>query len=326
VRRRALLVGAAALLAASGVAGAQPAAKPVRIGRLSPLSAATEAPFIEAFRRGLADLGWVEGRDYVVVTRLAGGTVERLPELAASLVRERVDVILTGSNPGALAAKRATDSIPVVMVTTGDPVEGGLVASLARPGGNVTGVTALGQALNAKRLETLRQAVPSLRRVAVLTHPGSPYTKSFLAERERTARELGLELPVIEAREPGHLEPSFAAIARERAGAIMVLTDVLFVTHRRTIVELAARHRLPAVYGEREFVEAGGLLFYGASLVDMYRRAAFYVDRILKGTRPADLPVEQPTRLELVINLRTARALSLALPPSFLLRADQVIE
>lgn len=273
MRRRALLVGAAALLAAPGVVGAQPAAKPVRIGRLSPLSAATEAPFIEAFRRGLADLGSVEGRDYVVVTRLAEGTIERLPELAASLVREGVDVILTGSTPGALAAKRATDRIPVVMVTTGDPIEGGLVASLARPGGNVTGVTALGQALNAKRLEAIKEALPGLARVAVLVNPDSPYTGPFLTERERIARELGVQLRVMEARRPGDLAAAFAAMVGGRTEALMVLTDVTFVTERRAIVQLAARNRLPAVYGEREFVQAGGLMFYGASLVDMYRRA-----------------------------------------------------
>lgn len=325
MRRRAFVLGGVGVLAATLPVGAQPP-RVIRIGRLSPLTPTTEAPFMDAFRKGLQELGWIEGQHYTIEFRFAEGQIERLPGLAASLVREHVDVILTGSNPGALAAKNATTTIPVVMVTTGDPIGGGLVASLARPGGNVTGVTALGQALNAKRLEVLRQAVPGLRRVAVLTNPGSPYTKSFLAERERVARELGLELPVIEAREPGELEPAFAAITRGRAGAVMVLTDVMFVTHRRTIVELAGRHRLPAVYGEREFVDAGGLLFYGASLVGMYRRAAFYVDRIAKGARPADLPVEQPTRLELVINLRTARALSLTLPPAFLLRADQVIE
>lgn len=325
MRRRAFVLGGVGVLAATLPVGAQ-APRVIRIGRLSPLTPTTEAPFMDAFRKGLQELGWIEGQHYTIEFRFAEGQIERLPGLAASLVREHVDVILTGSNPGALAAKNATTTIPVVMVTTGDPIGGGLVASLARPGGNVTGVTALGQALNAKRLEVLRQAVPGLRRVAVLTNPGSPYTKSFLAERERVARELGLELPVIEAREPGELEPAFAAITRGRAGAVMVLTDVMFVTHRRTIVELAGRHRLPAVYGEREFVDAGGLLFYGASLVGMYRRAAFYVDRIAKGARPADLPVEQPTRLELVINLRTARALSLTLPPAFLLRADQVIE
>jgi putative ABC transport system substrate-binding protein len=326
MRRRAFVAGSIAVLATARGVTAQPAGKPIRIGRLSPLTAASEAPFMEAFRRGMTELGWVEGRDFTIEARYAEGRIERLPQLAASLVQERVDVILTGSNPGALAARNASSTLPVVIVTTGDPIGGGIVASLARPGGNVTGVTALGQVLNAKRLEVLKEAIPGLKRAVVLVNPASPYTKPFLADRERMARELGVELPVVEARAPGDLGPSFAAIARERAGAIMVVTDPMFITHRRTIIELAARHRLPAVYGERESVDAGGLMFYGASLVDMYRRAASYVDRIVKGARPSDLPIEQPTKFELVVNLKTARSLGLIVPQSLLLRADQVIE
>ena len=281
---------------------------------------------LEAFRKGLRDLGWIEGRDFAIETRFADGKPERLPELAEQLVRKRVDVLLVGSTPGALAAKKATSTIPIVMVTTGDPVGGGLVASLARPGGNLTGVTALGEVLTVKRLELLKEAVPRVTRVAVLTNPASPYTVSFLRERESAARALGVQLQVLQAQDPTKLEQAFAAMAGERAGALMVLTDVMFINHRRRIVELAAKSRLPAVYPEREFVGAGGLMFYGASLVDMYNRAAVYVDKILKGTKPADLPVEQPTKLELVINLKTAKALGLAIPPSVLARADHVME
>jgi putative ABC transport system substrate-binding protein len=266
--------------------------KIARIGRLSPLSAEAGMLNLEAFRKGLRDLGWIEGRDFAIETRFADGKPERLPELAEQLVRQRVDVLLVGSTPGALAAKKATSTIPIVMVTTGDPVGGGLVASLARPGGNLTGVTALGEVLTVKRLELLKEAVPRVTRVAVLTNPASPYTVSFLRERESAARALGVQLQVLQAQDPTKLEQAFAAMAGERAGALMVLTDVMFINHRRRIVELAAKSRLPAVYPEREFVGAGGLMFYGASLVDMYNRAAVYVDKILKGTKPADLPVE----------------------------------
>ena len=281
---------------------------------------------MSTFRQALQELGWVEGQSFTLVSRFAEGRPDRLPELAASFVRDGVDVILTGSNPGALAAKNATTTIPIVMVTTGDPIGSGIVTNLAHPGGNLTGVTALGGALSAKRLEALKGAAPSIQRVAVLVNPVAPYTGPFLHEREGVARDLGLKIQVVEARSRGELEAAFAVMTRERAEAIMVLTDVMFITERRVIVDLAARRRLPAVYFDRQFVDAGGLMFYGASLAHMYRRAAVYVDKILKGARPADLPIEQPTTFELVVNLKTARALGLKIPPAFLLRADQVIE
>jgi putative tryptophan/tyrosine transport system substrate-binding protein len=302
------------------------AGKPARIGRLSPNSLETDVPHLDAFRKGLRELGWVEGQDFAIETRFAGGNPDRLPELAAQLVRERVDLILAGSTPGVLAAKGATTAIPIVMVTTGDPIDSGLVASLAQPGGNVTGVTALGQALSAKRLELLKEAVPGVTRVAVLTSPGSPYTGPFLKDRANLAQALGLRLQVVEAREPSTFERAFAEMARERAGALMVFTDAILINHRRRLVELAAKHRLPAVYPDREFVNDGGLMFYGASLVDMYHHAAVYADRILKGAKPASLPVEQPTKLELVINLKTAKGLGLTIPPSLLAKADHVVE
>ncbi len=316
------ILGAPFAVAAQGAKSG----KPARIGRLSPNSAESDAPGLDAFRKGLRDLGWVEGQDFAIEALFAEGEPERLPDLAAQLVRQRVDIILAGSTPGTLAAKRATSAIPIVMVTTGDPVRGGLVASLAQPGGNVTGLTALGQALSAKRLELLKEAVPGVARVAVLTSPGSPYTGPFLRDRASLAQALGVRLQVVEARDPTQFEQAFAEMARERAGAFMVFTDVMFISHRRRLVELAAKSRLPAVYPEREFVSAGGLMFYGASLVDMYYHAAVYADKILKGTKPADLPVEQPTKLELVINLKTAKTLGLAIPSSVLLRADHVIE
>ena len=326
MHRRAFLGGAAALLATPLAIRAQSAGKTARIGRLSPLSAEVDAPFINTFRQALQELGWVEGRSFTLVSRFAEGRPDRLPQLAASFVRDGVDVILTGSNPGALAAKKATTTIPIVMVTTGDPIGSGIVTSLAHPGGNLTGVTALGGALSAKRLEALKGAAPGVQRVAVLVNPVAPYTGPFLNERDGMARDLGLKLQVVEARSRAELEAAFAVMARERAEAIMVLTDVMFITERRAIVDLAARRRLPAVYFDRQFVDAGGLMFYGASLVHMYRRAAVYVDKILKGARPADLPIEQPTTFELVVNLKTARTLGLKIPPAFLLRADQVIE
>jgi ABC-type uncharacterized transport system substrate-binding protein len=323
------LVSAAVLLAvliAPLSVDAQGTGKIVRIGRLSPLSAETDSPNLDAFRKGLRELGWVEGKSFTIESRFADGKSERLPELAAELVRQRVDLILTGSNPGALAAKKATATIPIVMVTTGDPVGAGIVTSLARPGGNVTGVTAIGQMLNAKRLELIKEAVPGVTRVAVLTNPRSAYTAPFMQERESMVRRLGLQLPVLEATDPGSFEKAFAALATDRAGALLVQTDAMFITHRRRIVELEAKSRVPTVYGDREFVDAGGLMFYGATLAHLYHEAATYTDRILKGAKPADLPVEQPTKLELVINLKAAKALGLTIPRSVIGRADHLVE
>jgi putative tryptophan/tyrosine transport system substrate-binding protein len=326
MERRAFLASMAGLLAALRAAEAQQSGKPARIGRLSPSLAETDTPLLEAFRTGMHELGWIEGQTFTIEDRFAEGNPDRLPKLAADLVRQRVDVILAGSHPGALAAKNTTTTIPIVMVTTADPVAGGLVPNFARPDGNLTGVTGLGQVLSAKRLEVLKAALPGLSRVAVLVNPASAYTAAFLKERQVIARELGLQLWVFEADGPERLKTAFSAMARGRTRGLMVLTDIMFITHRRAVIDLATSHRRPAVYGEREYVNDGGLMSYGANLEDMYRRAAFYVDKILKGARPADLPIEQPTKFELVINLKTARALGLTIPPSLLQRADQVIE
>ena len=314
------------LLAAPLAAEAQQAGKRARIGRLSPSLQETDAPLLDAFRRGMHDLGWIEGQTFTIEDRFAEGKQDRLPGLAADLVRQRVDIILAGSNPGALAAKKATATIPVVMVTTGDPVGGGLVTNLARPAGNLTGVTGIGEALSAKRVQVLKEAVPRSSRLAVLTNPVSSYTGPFLKEREGIARDLRVQLRVLEASGPDQLKTAFDAMAKDRVGALLVLTDIMFITHRRAIVDLAALHRLPALYGEREYVNDGGLMCYGANLEDMYRHAAVYVDRILKGARPLDLPIEQARKFDLVINLKTAKALGLTLPPALLQRADQVIE
>jgi len=313
-------------LALAPVTAAQQPGALRRMGRLSPLSDATDQPFATALREGLREQGWIEGRDFVFVSRFAEGHLNGLPELAAELVRQQVDVIVTGSNPGALAARRATDTIPIVMVTTGDPVLGGIVESLARPGRNLTGVTALGEELNVKRLELLKQAFPSIARVAILANPDSPYTDSFLRALRIAAPRLRVELLVLEAREPDALEAKFAEMSSARCDALLVPPDVMFITHRARVSTLAATHRIPAIYGEHEFVAVGGLMFYGASLPSMYRRAATFVDRILKGARPADLPIEQPTQLELAINLGTAKALGLTIADAVLARADEVIE
>jgi putative ABC transport system substrate-binding protein len=325
MHRRAFVTGLSGALA-FGSATAEQAGRAVRVGRLSPLSAATDKAMFDGFRAGLHDLGWVEGNNVRFEMRFADGRLDRLPAVADELVRLGVDVIVTGSNPGALAAKRATGEIPIVFVTTGDPIAGGLVPSLRRPGGNLTGVTTLGVELNAKRLELLKEGFGAIARVAVLTNPGSPYTEEFLKLAEQSARVLGLQLQPFEIRDPLALGTAFDHIGAARFDAILVLADILFVTHRQRIVEHAARTRLPAIYPDRAFVDAGGVMFYGAALPDMYRHAATHVDRILKGAKPADLPVEQPTKFRLVVNLKAAKAMGLTVQVSLLLRADELIE
>jgi putative ABC transport system substrate-binding protein len=307
-------------------AEAQQAAKVARIGWLAGnLSASPYAP--EAFRQGLRDLGYVEGRNVVIEYRDAEGKPERLPALAAELVALKVDVMVAPGTVAALAAKQATNTIPTVF-TAGDPVTSGLVTSLARPGGNVTGLSFLGPELVGKRLELLTQAIPAVSRVAVLWPPGAMgerTDKDRLKEADVAARALGVRLQLVEARGPADFGRAFSDMTRARAGALTVLPSNMFTSERRRLVELAAKNRLPAVYTSREFVDAGGLMSYGPNLADLYRRAATYVDKILKGTKPTDLPVEQPTKLELVINLRTAKALGLTIPPSLLQRADEII-
>jgi putative ABC transport system substrate-binding protein len=328
-RRTFLSTVTGSLLAAPLAAEAQQAAKIARIGYLS-LDTATSAGNREAFLQGLRDLGYVEGRNVVIQYRDAEGKPERLPALAAELVALKVDVILAGGTLHALAAKQATRILPIVFAGA-EPVSSGLVTSLARPGGNVTGVSVFTQEeLVGKRLELLKLAVPGVSRVAVLWQPGGygeeRAEKDMLKGAEVAARALGVRVQFVEARGPADLDGAFSEMTGARAGALTVVTSSMFFNERRRLVGLAAKNRLPAAYGGREFVDAGGLIGYGLNTSALFRHAATYVDKILKGAKPADLPVEQPTKIELVINLKTAKALGLTIPPSLLQRADQVIE
>jgi putative tryptophan/tyrosine transport system substrate-binding protein len=327
VNRRAF-IGALTVspLAAPLVAEAQQAGKVHHIGMLETTSMVLNAANLEAFRQGLRELGYFEGRNYIIEYRSADGRRERFPDLAAELVRLKVDVILTRGTPAVMAAKSATGTIPVVMAASGDPVLSGVVASLARPGGNVTGLSATVVEVSGKRLELLREVVPGVSRVAVLFNMSNPNDALQWKETEVAGSSLRVQLQLLDVRKPGDLGEAFDAAIKQRAGALVVGIDALTWANHRPIVDLAAKHRLPAIYAAREFVEAGGLIAYGVSYPHLYRRAASFVDKILKGAKPADLPVEQPTKFELVINLKTAKALGLTLQPSLLQRADEVIQ
>ncbi len=322
-----IIAFALGILVAPFAAEAQPAGKVPRIGVLSASSSPSSNPrSYEAFRQGLRELGSVEGQNIVIDYRFAEGRFVRLPDLAAELVRLKVDIIVAVPTPAAAAAKNATETIPIVMISVGDPVGLGLIASLARPGGNVTGLTySAGMEIFGKGLELLKETVPKVRRVAILSNPGNPAQPLMIREVNVAARSLGVQLQLLEARGPNEFDGAFAAMAKERVGALLVVADSMFIAHRTRLADLAARSRLPAAYGFRESVEAGGLMSYGPSVPDLFRRAATFVDKILKGAKPADLPVEQPTKFELVVNLKTARALGLTIPQSVLIRADEVI-
>jgi putative ABC transport system substrate-binding protein len=327
-RRAFIGVLTGSLLAAPLAAEGQQTAKVARIGFLS-LNLAPNPHLKEAFRQGLRDLGYVEGHNVVIEYRDAEGKLERLPALAAELIALQVDVILAGGTPQALAAKQASRTLPIVFAAAADPVTDGLVTSLARPGGNVTGLASLNPELIGKCLEQLKQAVPGVNRVAVLWPPGGlgeRTDKDMLKGAEVAARALGMRLQFVEARGPDDFDRAFSEMTKARAGALTVLPSTMFLNERRRLVDLAAKNRLPTVFPNRESVDAGGLMSYGANIADNFRRAAVYVDKILKGANPADLPIEQPTKFELVINLKTAKALGLTIPPSVLGRADQVIE
>jgi ABC-type uncharacterized transport system substrate-binding protein len=319
---------AGGIVVAPLAAEAQQAAKIGRIGYLGQ-NVAANLRLREPFLQGLRDLGYVEGRNVVVEYRSAEGKSERLPALAAELVALKVDVIVASGTPAALAAQQATRTIPIVFAATADPVGSGLVTSLARPGGNVTGLSILSSELVGKGLEQLTQAVPRVSRVAALWEPGvlpERTEKDMLKGAEVAARALGVRLQFVEARGPEDFDRAFSDMTRARAGALTVLSSSMFFYERRRLVDLAAKNRLPAVYQLREWVDAGGLMSYGPNTADLLRRAATYVDKMLKGAKPADLPVERPTKFELVINLKTAKALGLTIPQSLLMRADQVIE
>jgi len=319
------LILALAPLAAQG----QPPEKVRRVGYLNPgyLSDPLSQRRLEAFRQGLRDLGYVEGQNIAIESRWAEGKYDRYPALAADLVRLKVDVIVAHGGTATQAVQQATRTIPIVMSLVLDPVGSGLVPSLARPGGNVTGTSFMGPDLVGKQLQLLKEVVPKVSRVALLRNPANPASVQGLRDAEAAARALGVRLQPLEARNPQEIDSAFAAMTRERAGALLILPDPIFGNQRRQIAELAAKRRLPAIYGGTpEYAEAGGLMVYGPNELDLNRRAATYVDKILKGAKPADLPVEQPTKFELVINLKTAKALGLTMPQSVLSRADQVIQ
>jgi len=323
--RLSVVVLALGLLVAPLAVEALQAAGTPRVGLLLSGSPAEADPLAAAFREGLRARGYVEGQNVVLVPRFAD-SVQRLPDLVAELVRSNVEVIVTQGTPAAQAARRATTTIPIVMATSGDPVAAGLVASLARPGANVTGNSILGPDLVGKRLELLKEVVPGISRVAVLLNPTNPLHALHMRELGAAAKALGVTLQPLEARSPDDLERVFGTAAGGRAGAVLVFGDPVLTAHRARMATVAAKHRLPTIYELSGFAEAGGLINYGPNLHELFRVAAGYVDRILKGARPADLPVQQPTTFELVINLKTARSLGLTIPQSLLLRADHVIE
>lgn len=314
------------LLVAPVVAEAQTARKVYRIGVLEVVPVASNATNLGSLRQGLRELGYVEEQNFVIEYRSADGRAGRFPDLARELVRLKVDVIVTRGTPAALAAKQATGTVPIVMASSGDPVSAGIVASLAHPGANVTGLSALATDVQGKLLELLREMVPQIARVAFLFNMSNPVLQAQWKEAERTARSMGLRSQLLDVRAVRDLEPAFDAAARQRVDAVIVGIDALTQAHREQIVGALAKRHLPAISREREFVDAGGLMSYGIHYADSYRRAATYVEKILKGAKPSDLPVEQPTKLELVINLRTAKALGLTTPPSVLVFADQIVE
>jgi putative ABC transport system substrate-binding protein len=320
---------AGGLLAAPlSTAAAQPREKVPRVGYLSPGSPSDLARQrrFEAFRQGLRELGYVEGQTIAIEPRWAEGKYARYSALAADLVRLKVDVIVAVGGRATQDAQQATRTIPIVLSVVIDPLGSGLVASLARPGGNVTGLTIMASDVVGKQFEVVKEVVPKVSRVALLWNPANPGSAPQVREAEGAARALGVRLQTLEARDPQEIDSAFAAMTKERAGALVVLSDAILLNQRRQIAELAAKSRLPAVYTLREHAEAGGLMAYGANPLDLERRAATYVDKILKGAKPADLPVEQSTKFELIINLKTAKALGLTMPQSLLQRADQVIE
>jgi ABC-type uncharacterized transport system substrate-binding protein len=331
MKRRAFIALLAAAATWPRAARAQQGAKVARIGYLvtgslaSPEGRAT----VDAFRQGLRERGYVEGQSIVIEYRSADGRIERFPQLANELASLNLDLILAPNTPAARAVQRATTTIPIVAAVMGDPVGDGLVVSLARPGGNITGLTFLGPELATKRLGLLKQALPNISRVAALWHPGAfgeRTTRDMLQATDAAAQSLAIELQLVEVRGADEFDRAFSAMTGNRADAVIVFPSTLLFTERKQIAELATKHRLPSIAQAREFAELGGLMGYGASIADLHRRSATYVDKILKGANPAELPVEQPTKFELVINLKTAKALGLTIAESFQLLADEVIE
>jgi putative ABC transport system substrate-binding protein len=318
------LIGGAAALASPLAARAQPGKLPT-IGFLGSQDQAGQKPWTDAFVQRLRELGWIEGRTVAIEYRWAAGSGARAAEIAAEFVRLKVDVILTNGTSMILASKKATSTIPIVFAAAGDPVGTGLVANLSKPGGNVTGLSLQATDLASKHIELLREVRPGLSRLAIIVNVGSPNTAPQLQEAKAAAPALGVSVAVLEIRRAEDIAPAIAA-AKELGDALFVLNDPLVIQHRARINELAIAARLPTVYAFREFVDSGGLMSYGPHFPDQFRRAGDYVDRILRGAKPGDIPVEQPTRFELIVNMKTAKALGLTVPESFLLRADEVIE
>jgi putative ABC transport system substrate-binding protein len=324
IRRILALALLVSCLDLASAADSQQPTSPRRIGVLLALFS-QESPEAQAFRQGLGDAGYVEGRDVVIDWRSSSGNYALVPGLVADLVQNKVDVIVLDTTVATRTAKRATSTIPIVMATIADPVGTGLVASLAHPGGNVTGLSMMTTDLSAKRLQLLKEAIPRLTRVAVLWNPDTPYHPKAVEEIKAVAPTLSIQLRFVAARTSEDFGAAFAAAKRAQAQALYVIIDPYFFNHRRTLLALASKARLPVIYGEKNFVEAGALMSYGPNFGDMFRRSAEYVDKILKGAKPGDLAIEQPTKFELVVNLKTAKALGINIPESILLRADEVI-
>ena len=325
-RKLVIALGAGALAAPLGAFPQQPAAGMHRIGFLGTTSAEVIKPRLEALRGGLRDLGYVEGKNLVIEWRFADNTLNRLSELAAELARIKVDIIVTSGLQAVGAAQKATTTIPIVMTNSPDPVGSGFVKTLARPGGNITGLSSVSVDIGPKHLEMLLSMVPKLSRVVVLTNPNNSANASSLKNIQAAARKTGVTILPLEARAPQEIENAFSMTAQKKAGAVIVVTDSFFTQQGRQIAELAAKHRLPSISASREYADAGGLMSYGPNVADGFRRAATYVDKIFKGAKPADLPVEQPMKFELFINGKTAKALGLKIPQSLLISADKVIE
>ena len=320
-----LALALAALIAALPAAAEEPG-KVYRVGFIGNSTAALESNLVQPFREGLRELGYVEGRDLAIEYRWAEGDYGRLPTLVADLIAQKVDVLVTAGTPAALAVKRATTTIPLVMVAVGDPVGTGLVASLARPGGNLTGLVSIAPDLEGKRLELLREVAPRLSVVSVLMNPANPFHALSEKQVRAAAGVLHIRAHLVRVRTASELDQAFEAILRERSGGLIMLADRVFLHNRARIADFATRNRLPGVYAYSELVVGGGLMSFGPSYPGMHRRAAYFVDKILKGARPADLPMEQPEKFELIVNLKTARIFGLTIPQSVLLRADQLIE
>ncbi len=314
-----------ALLSTAPFVEAQQAKKVFRIGFLASSSGERLKGRMAAFQQGLQELGYVDGKNFAIEHRSAAGQFKKLPDLAAELVRLKVDIFVAEGAPAAHAAKNATSVIPIVIGNAADPVGTGLVASLARPGGNITGLSDFNLAVITKRLELIKEVAPSASRIAILLNPGNPTNPLQLKEIQAAAPALAVKLSPLEANGPEEIERAFITIRKERAGALIVFGDPMFGTHRRRITALAVKNRLPAIYGGSDNIDVGGLMSYGTSFQELYRRAAVYVDKILRGAKPADLPIEQPTKFELVINLNAAKQIGLTIPPNVLARADRVI-